>query len=84
MSFMGHVHSSVAGLGKQEKVWPIVERDAGEHVKGTTPPCSQNAEPDSKSTTMRISSSKSPSRKSTSLKSPAPSLQKTSPLKTRG
>ena len=84
MSFMGHAQSSVAGLGEQEKVWPIVERDAGEHVKGTTPPCSQNAKLDSKSTTMRSSSSKSTSRKSTCLKSPAPSLQKTSPPKTSG
>lgn len=83
MSFMGHVQSSVAGLAEQEKVWPTVERDVGEHVEGTTPPCSRNAKPNSKNTTMRSSSSKSPSR-STSLKSPAPSPQKTSPPKTLG
>ena len=84
MSFMGHAQFSVARLGKQEKVWPTMERDSGEHVEGTTPPCSQNAKLDSKSTTMRSSSSKIPSRKSTSSKSPAPSLQKTSPPKTLG
>lgn len=83
MSFMGHAQSSVAGLGEQEKVWPTVERDAGERVEGTTPPCSRNAEPDSKNTPMRSSFSKSPSR-GTSLKSPAISPQKTSPPKTSG
>ena len=50
MSFMGHAQSSVVGLGKQEKVWPTMERNEVEHVEGTTPPCSQNAKLDSKNT----------------------------------
>ena len=51
MSFMSHVQSSVARLGKQEKVFSTMERDAGEHVEGTTPPCSQNDKINSKKQT---------------------------------